>query len=126
MSGESPESVSAAFAAALAARDLPAAVAMWLDDALMIQADGQATHGRDAIEAALGAVIDNDVDVDIRLARIYTAGDVAVGLGTLAISGRGGDGQAFEQRSQSVIVYARGTDGRWRLAIDAPWGLPRS
>ena len=124
MTPDSPEAVSAAFAAAMHARDVPGAMALWLDDALMIQPDGASVQGRETIEAALRALIENDVAIDIQLARVFATGDVAVGVGTLTMSGADGDGQTFAQRSQSVVVYARSPDGSWRLALDAPWGLP--
>ncbi len=124
MAPDSPQAVSAAFAAALEARDVPGAMELWLDDALMIQPDGGTVQGRDTIEAALRALIEHDIDIDIELARVFATGDVAVGVGTLTMSGAGADGQAFAQRSQSVVVYARAPDGSWRLALDAPWGLP--
>jgi uncharacterized protein (TIGR02246 family) len=125
MSHQSPEAVSAAFAAALEARDIRAALELWLDDALVIQQDGHTVQGRDAIEAALRALIENDIAVDIDLARTFATGDVAVGLGTLTMRGSGDGGRPFAQRSQSVVIYARRPDGSWRLAIDAPWGLPQ-
>jgi hypothetical protein len=34
-------------------------------------------------------------------------------------------GNALQQQSQSVVIYSREPDG-WRLAIDAPWGLPQA
>jgi len=122
---DSPEAVSAAFASAMRARDLAAAVEHWLEDALMIQADGQTLRGRDAIASALGALIDNRVVVEISLDRVLSAGDVAVGVGSLTRSGADADGEPFTPSSESAIVYARQPDGRWRLAIDAPWGLPK-
>ena len=122
----SPEAVSAAFAAAIEAGDLPGAMALWLEDAVMIQPDGATIQGRDTIEAALRALIDHDIALDIQLARVFATADVAVGLGTLTMSGTDADGRAFAQRSQSVVIFARRPDGAWRLALDAPWGLPEA
>ena len=122
---ETPQQLSAAFAAAIRSRDLAAAVALWLDDALIVQPDGTAIQGRDAIETTLRALIENDIAIDIHLARVLVTGPAAVGLGTLTMRGQGEDGRPFEQHSQSAIVYARRPDGQWRLAIDAPWGLPK-
>lgn len=106
------------------AHDLPAALEHWLEDAVMVPADGHPVHGRDAVAGALRALIDNRVVIDIALRRVLAAGDVAVGVGTLTLSGSNADGAPFEQSSESVVIYARQPDGSWRLAIDAPWGLP--
>jgi uncharacterized protein (TIGR02246 family) len=126
MGTSTPEELGREFAAAIRARDVEAALALWSEQATLIQADGQAIRGRAAIEPALRALIDNGIELDITVASIVTADDVAVGSGTLAISGTGANGEVFEHRSESVVVYRRGEDGRWRIALDAPWGLPRS
>ena len=120
----SPEHLSAAFAAAINARDVPAALDLWVEDGAIVQPDGNALRGRDAIASALQALVDNHVTLEIELANVFAAGDVATALGTLTLNGTGHDGTSFAQRSESVVVYARGTDGGWRIALDAPWGLP--
>jgi uncharacterized protein (TIGR02246 family) len=120
-----PEELSAAFAAAIASGDIDAALQMWAEDAALVQAGGEALRGREAIGQALRALVDNGIALQIELAHTFTAGDVAVGVGTLTMRGNGHEGEPFEQRSDSIVVYRRGPDGRWRIALDAPWGLPR-
>jgi uncharacterized protein (TIGR02246 family) len=119
----SPESVSEAFAAAINARDLPAALELWAADATIIGPDGDCTRGRDAIAPALRALVDNDITLRINLADLFAAGGVAIATGTFSLSGTGADGHAFDAQSTSVVVYTLTPDG-WRIAIDAPWGLP--
>jgi uncharacterized protein (TIGR02246 family) len=119
----SAEAVSGAFAAAINVRDLPAALELWTADATIIGPDGNCTRGRDAIALALRALVDNDVTLQIDLADLFAAGEVAIATGTFTLSGTGADGQAFVAKSTSVVVYTRTADG-WRIAIDAPWGLP--
>ena len=119
-----PEELSAAFAAALAAGDLDAALDLWADDAAIITASGETVRGRAAIAAAFKALIDNGTRVEIELTRTIAAGDVAVGLGTLTLSGAGHDGAEFRHQGSSTVLYSRGADGQWRIALDAPWGLP--
>jgi uncharacterized protein (TIGR02246 family) len=123
---QTPEQLSAAFAAALAAGDTEAALALWDPDAAIVTAGGDAVHGHEAIRAALRALIENGATVEIELDRTIAAGDVAVGLGTLTLSGTGHDGEPFRQRSSSTVIYARGADGSWRIALDAPWGFTRA
>lgn len=121
---DSPEELSAAFAAALAARDVDAALDFWSEDAAIVTAGGETVRGREAIGAALRALIDNGARVEIKLTRTIVAGDVAIGLGTLTLSGAGHDNAGFRHQSASTVLYSRGADGHWRLALDAPWGLP--
>lgn len=119
-----PEELSAAFAAALQDGDLDAALKLWADEAAIVTASGEVVRGRAAIATAFKALIDNGARVEIELTRTISAGDVAVGLGTLTLSGAGHDGSEFRHRSSSTVLYTRGADGQWRIALDAPWGLP--
>jgi ketosteroid isomerase-like protein len=48
---------------------------------------------------------------------------LAIVSGALTLNGTAGAKEPFAQRSSSVVVYIRGADG-WRIAIDAPSGLP--
>lgn len=123
MPAGTPEDLSVAFAAAINARDLPAALELWSEDPAIVQPDGSTIRGRESIATALQALIDNGVTLEISVTSVFAAGAVATAVGTLKLSGRDGDGQPHEQSSQSVVVYAREADG-WRIAIDAPWGLP--
>jgi uncharacterized protein (TIGR02246 family) len=125
MAAHTPEQLSGEFAAAIGARDVRAALALWSEEAALIAADGQPIRGHVAIESALRALVENGIDIDIRLAGAVTAGDIAIGSGTLTMRGVDTDGQPFEHRSESVVVYRRDEDDRWRIALDAPWGLPQ-
>jgi ketosteroid isomerase-like protein len=104
--------LAAAFTAAINAGDVPAALELWLGDGALAQPDGTALRGRGAIESALQALVDNRVTLEI-----------AIVHGTLTLNGVGFDGEPYSQSSDSVVVYQRGPEG-WRIAIDAPWGLP--
>jgi len=120
---ESPEQLSQDFATAINERDVDAAADLWREDAAIVQRDGQMTHGRGAVAAALRALMDNGVTMRIELRGLFVAGDVATATGTLTLSGTGHDGRPFAQSSSSIVVYRRSADG-WRIALDAPWGLP--
>jgi uncharacterized protein (TIGR02246 family) len=119
----SPEMLAAAFTAAINAGDVPAALELWLQDGAIAQPDGTALRGRAAIASALQALVDNGVTLEITIAGVLSAGDVAIVHGTLTLNGVGFDGERYSQSSDSVVVYQRGREG-WRIAIDAPWGLP--
>jgi uncharacterized protein (TIGR02246 family) len=125
MAAETPESLAQALAAAINARDIDAAIELWTDDATIVQADGQAIHGRAAVAGALQALIDNGVSVEIELANVFAADGVALAAGTLTLSGNGAGEASFAQSTSSAVVYTRQPDG-WRIAIDAPWGLPQA
>ncbi len=123
MRTDTPEALAEALAAAVRAGDVRAAADLWLEDAVMIQPDGQSVRGKDTIAAALQTLVDSGVSMQIDVSSVFTAGDAATVLGTLTLSGTNGNGESFSEIANSVVVYARGPGG-WRIAIDAPWGLP--
>lgn len=123
MPRDTPEELAATFAAAIGTGEVNAAVELWTDDATIIQPDGEALHGKPAVAAALQAIVDNGLRMEIDVSNVFVAGDVAVVVGALTLNGTNGDSEPFAQRSSSVVVYTRNADG-WRIAIDAPWGLP--
>jgi uncharacterized protein (TIGR02246 family) len=120
-----PAEVSDAFRAAINAGDVPAALELWIDDAAIVQADGHALRGRAAIAVALQALVEHQIELDVHIDHLTTAGEVGVAVGTLTMRGTNAQGERFEHRSDSTVVYVRAADGRWQLAIDAPWGFPR-
>jgi uncharacterized protein (TIGR02246 family) len=120
---DTPEGLAAAFASAINAGEVQAAVELWTDDATIVQPDGETVRGKPAVAAALQALVDNSVRMEIDVANVFVSGDVAIVSGALTLNGTNGEREPFEQRSSSVVVYIRGADG-WRIAIDAPWGLP--
>jgi SAM-dependent methyltransferase len=107
-----PADVARAFAAAVNGRDLDAALALWSDEALIVSPDGVPTRD---VAAAVAALIENGVTLAIEVEHTYVAGDVATATGTLTMG---------NSASSFTAVYGRDGDGRWRIAIDAPWGLP--
>jgi ketosteroid isomerase-like protein len=122
---DKPEELTAVFADAINSRDLPRALAQWCEEPTIIQPDGHAVRGREAVAGVLQGLIDNEITLAARVAHVFVAGAVATAVGTLKVSGHDGDGRAFAQSSESVVVYCDGPDG-WRIAIDAPWGMPKS
>jgi len=124
MSAGSPAALSADFAAAMRAGDLDAALALWHPDAAIIQADGHLLAGRDAVATALQALIEHDISITIDLGAVYDAGATALATGTLTMRGRNGGDADFEHSSEALVIYRRDDDGAWRIALDAPWGLP--
>jgi uncharacterized protein (TIGR02246 family) len=116
----SPSELPAAFADAVNRGDLDAAVDLWSPDAVMVSASGEPIEGLGAVRGALQALIGSGVKIRIEVASMHASAGVALASGTLTITSPDG----FSQSSDSVVAYERGEDGGWRIAIDAPWGLP--
>ena len=124
MAAQNPHELAGLLADAINRRDLDAAVALWAEDAAIVAPDGSLVRGRDGIVKALEGLLGNGTRFDAELTGLFEAGDTALATGSLTLRGDGHDGP-FEQRSDSIVVYARDADGLWRIALDAPWGLPR-
>lgn len=112
--------------AALHAGDAHRAAQLWTQDAKLIAADGQVSEGNEAIAEALQALVSNGARLAIELTHLFVSGDVAMATGTLTVTATDAEGSSHSHTSESVVVYRRGEDGLWRVAIDAPWGLPGS
>jgi uncharacterized protein (TIGR02246 family) len=127
MSVDTPASLAASFAAAVRDGDIQRALLMWHPEAAIIGPDGQAVRGQAAIAGILEALVEHGAELDARVEHVFEAGDVALAVGTLTISAADGDGDgAYTQQGRSLVVYRRDEDRRWRIALDAPWGLPAS
>lgn len=100
--------------------DLGAALALWEPQACIVGADGSTLAGHDALAGALSSMIEHGTRFEAEVLDVYAAGDLALVTGNLTLIAT--DGTA--QRSRSLVVHRRGSDGRWRIALDAPWGLP--
>ncbi len=124
MQAGSPREVSEAFAAAINAGEISAAVELWSDDAALVAIDGTKIQGREAIKQALERLVANSTRVEIELKRIYQTDLAALGTGTLTLRSTGSDGEEITHHADSIVVYARDQRGAWRVAIDFPWGVP--
>ena len=93
-----------------------------------MQPDGQPLRGRGAVADALRTLIDSRVELQTEVASIVEAGDIALVSGTLTLSVQNGDapdGALHAAAAAPSSIYKRGPDG-WRIALDAPWGLPQA
>lgn len=124
MAPATPEELSSALQAAINAGDAQAALELWDERAVIIGADGAVIEGPGALAGALRALVENGARLEIQLFGLIAVGDVALASGTLTIHGESPQGERSLQHGSSVVVYHRGPAG-WRIAIDAPWGLPQ-
>ncbi len=123
MAASTPEELPRLFAAAVNSGDTGAALELWSAEAAMVSFDGSVLEGEGAVEGAVRALIEAGTRIEIEVERVVNAGMVALAFGTLTMKGSDDAGRPFEQQSSSMAVYAL-QDGGWRVALDAPWGLP--
>jgi uncharacterized protein (TIGR02246 family) len=126
MSARAAREISEQLAAAVNAGAIQEALELWEPDAKLIFSDGSEVCGREAIGAVLQSLLDNGAKVEIDLRTLHQTATTALASGTLTIRHRQPGGETFTQSSDSLVVYRRGEDGYWRVAIDFPWGIPTS
>ncbi|HEX3510077.1 MAG TPA: SgcJ/EcaC family oxidoreductase [Solirubrobacteraceae bacterium] len=121
---DGPDTLAALFASAVTAGDVEGALGLWIEDATLISASGEVLRGREQMEPVVRALVDNGIALEAELDALYRARGVALGTGRLTMSGSDGEGRSHSSQSTSTVVYLETEDG-WRIAIDAPWGLPQ-
>lgn len=119
---ESAEGVAQAFARAFNARDLDALLALYPAGSVFVPAPGQALTSRDAIRQALQGFLAIGLPIDMTVRHVYGTGDTALLVVDWTVRGTGADGRAVDLAGTGTDVVRRDADGRWRCAVDNPFG----
>jgi ketosteroid isomerase-like protein len=115
----SPRLACQALKRALGNGDLEAAVSCFAPDACLVAPEGTEVHGTPAIRSRLAQLVQSRAGVEIELAGVLAAGDIA--LAHERWSFRSGEGGGFASSHHPTIVLRR-LGAEWKLAIAAPWG----
>ena len=116
-----PADVASEWSKAFANKDLGAMMELFEPDAIWVSDDGKVVEGLDSIREvfadflALGAVFNAETPQIIE-----TAG-IALVCSRWTVRGEGADGTAIDIAGRTADVMRRGSDGRWRYLIDAPY-----
>jgi ketosteroid isomerase-like protein len=115
----SPRLACQALQRALGSGDLDAAAACFAPDACLIAPEGTEVHGEGAIRARLAQLIQSRAEVQIELAGVLAAGDIALAYERWRIRSEGVEGNG---RAHHPTLVLRRLGAEWKLAIAAPWG----
>lgn len=112
----------AALMCAFESGDIEAAIALYAPDAVFFPEPGQLLRGVAQIRPALQALM--ALHPRMRLHAHVHAGtdDIALLHSDWEMHGQAPDGSALQMRARSADVLARGSDGRWRIQVDNPFG----
>ncbi len=116
-----------AWLAAVAAHDTDSALTFWTADGRVIGPGQPAVVGRDALRAMLAVTFGTlHTSVSWRTTDVEVApsGDMAYSLGTNLFVMPDSTGRPDSLRGQGVVVWRKGSDGRWRAVIDATTPAP--
>ena len=112
--------VDLAFVRALSVGDLEGAAACFAKDGCMITPDLTAVRGRDRIRPLLAQLIASGTEVVVGGGHLVDAGEVFLARASWTIRTGSAEGR-LEQVCDTTLVM-RLVEGRWKLAIAAPWG----
>jgi ketosteroid isomerase-like protein len=114
-----------ALARTLSEADLEAALACFAPGACLVGPDGTVAHGEGAIRTRLAQLIASGTKVEIELAGVIVAAEVALAHERWRTScGEGVDASPAPPAGSTLVLRLLGDE--WKIAIAAPWGLPAS
>ena len=114
------DSVNQAFAAAVAARDTDAVVALYADDARLMPAGMRRFDGRDSIRVAWGDFLKTpglELTISGSEPIISQAGDMVVDVGRYSMKMNDAKGEQVEDIGKYVTVLKK-VDGQWKIVVD--------
>ena len=119
---ERPDEVPAVFAERFNSGDAAALAQVYEDAAVLVAQPGTPVTGPD-LRAANSRLQQLGIPISVRPRHVYRNEDLALLIVDWVIEGTGRDGQAGRGEGTATDVARRGPDGRWRYAIDNPFGL---
>ncbi|MFH9737105.1 YybH family protein [Streptomyces roseolus] len=117
-----PEDVPAVFAARFNGGDPAALAEVYEEGAVLAAGPGGAPLAGAALHAANARLQALGVPVAVRPRTVHATGDLALLVVDWLIEGTGPDGRPVRVEGTATDVARRGADGRWRYAIDNPFG----
>jgi uncharacterized protein (TIGR02246 family) len=124
MPAQTPEQCDELFGKYFNARDLSNLVALYESQASLVNQDGTAARGTDAIRDALQGyfVALADGKLTMNVVRVVRSGDdLAVLYNEWNWVGKTVEGSPFEMKHRAMEIVRRQSDGTWRFAIDDPY-----
>jgi len=122
-----PEEINQRWAQAFNARDVPAMLALYEDQAVLVPApDAEPVSGHDAIAAALEWLVGLGGAIIYEPRFWIQHGNLAMGSISYRLAG-GTDpaGQPVELAGRTTEIIRRQPDGTWKYLIDHPFGASK-
>jgi len=102
--------------------DLDGMLAFYEDGAVMLFGPGQIVAGKAALREALTQLLAMKPVAQHEKTHVIEVGDLALWTSRWSVSGTGPDGSPFVQRGTGSVIFRKGADGGWRVAVENPWG----
>lgn len=117
-----PESAHDEFLRLFRAGDLEGIVALYEDEAVIVNPDGSSASGKPAIREAMKGFLAVGGQMDLKTRYVARNGDLALLSNVWNLRATGPDGKPLAMTGQTTEVVRRQPDGRWLYVIDHPWG----
>ncbi len=101
--------------------DLEAFLEFYADDAVMVIEPGRTLRGKSELRRAFEVLLSYRAVARQIKSHVIENGDVALYLSKWSFSGTGPEGP-YVREGVGTSVMRRGSDGRWRVFIENPWG----
>jgi len=95
---------------------------VYTDDAVLLDARGERTSGREEIDAYWSA-IESPVDWHLAVSTVRGSDALAYETGVSSLTTRR-DGVLHTSVNQFLVLWRRDAAGEWRIALDAYWPAP--
>lgn len=117
-----PEAAVSAFTDAMHRGDLNSAAACYGDGAVLLAQPNARAQSPSEIRTALGQFIALRPTLVTTDSVVVEASEIVLYIGRWRLNGVAPDGTPVVMQGESTDVLRRHTDGRWRIALDNPWG----
>ena len=106
--------------------DLDALMTLYEPDAIVTLHDQPGLFGRDAVRAYFAPGLGkSDVTFDLEHEHIEVNGDIAHAMAKYWLTAVNKDnGYVYKDAGRSLLIYKRGDDGEWRIAVDIDQTTP--
>ena len=122
MSRSTPEQVLKSIVDGINTGNLNALMSLYEPEATFATQPGRLNHGLQGVREALADFISMKGTLDLKVARVLEASDLALVTTAWSFTGTGSDGKPVRLEAKSADVLRRQKDGTWRMVIDNPWG----
>jgi ketosteroid isomerase-like protein len=110
-----------AWSAAAVSKDVEKVLSFWTDDAVVYPPGQPAVVGKDALRRYVTegfALPGFSIRWETSAFEVAASGDMAHGLGTNVVTINDPQGKLVTEGGRGVTVWRKGTDGRWKCAVD--------
>jgi ketosteroid isomerase-like protein len=102
--------------------DIEGMLAFYEDQAILLFEPGRSVRGRIALRSVFEGLLPLRPIAKHDATHVIESGDIALWTSKWSVSGISPDGTPIHRTGCNSVVFRRGVDGGWRVAVENPWG----